>query len=119
VREPGLDRHEWESEMESLEEELVDSPAETLPELDELIFRMLEETGYDVSDPVARGGEEREVVSEYLAAHEIAQAVERGADDLSPGDVAAAINGFRAIFDYIVSGRSTGELPNAPRRREP
>jgi hypothetical protein len=119
VREPGLDRHEWESEMESLEEELVDAPAETLPELDELIFRMLEETGYDVGDPVARGGEEREIVSEYLAAHEITEAVERGADQISPGDVAAAINGFRAIFDYIVADRAAGELPNAPRRREP
>jgi hypothetical protein len=119
VREPGLDRHEWASEMESLEEELVDSPAEALPELDELIFRMLEETGYDVADPVARDGEEREIVSEYLAAHEITEAVERGAEDISPGDVAAAINGFRAIFDYIVADRSTGELPNAPRRREP
>jgi len=119
VREPGLDRHEWESEMESIEEELIDSPAETLPELDELIFRMLEETGYDIADPVVREGDEREIVTEYLAAHEITQAVERGGPNVSPGDVAAAINGFRALFDYLVAERATGELPGAPRRAEP
>jgi hypothetical protein len=114
VREPGLDRHEWESEMQSLEEELVDSPAETLPELDGLISRMLEETGYDVADPVARDGDEREVVAEFLAAHEITEALERGADDISPGDVAAAINGYRAIFDFLVTQRGTGEIPTGP-----
>ena len=39
---------------------------------------------------------------EYLAAHEITQASERGSDEISPGDVAAAINGYRALFDYLV-----------------
>ena len=107
MREPGLDRHEWESELASLEEDLHDDPAGTLPELDRLIARMLDETGYDLTDPVAREGEEREVVAEYLAAHEIREAVERGSDELSPGDVAAAVNGFLALFDYLVAERST------------
>src|SRR6476620_4907595 len=66
--EPGLDRHEWESEMQALEDDMRESPAEALPELDALVLRMLEETGYDIADPVAREGEEREVVAEYLAA---------------------------------------------------
>lgn len=108
--EPGLDRHQWESEMEALEDELRESPADTLPELDRLVERMLEETGYDVADPVVREGEEREVVAEFLAAREITRLVERDADD-DPGDVAAAINGYRAIFDYLVTNRSTGEEP--------
>jgi hypothetical protein len=55
---------------------------------------------------VARDGEEREVVAEYLAAREIMQASERGSDGLSPGDIAAAINGYRAVYDYIVANRS-------------
>jgi hypothetical protein len=38
--EPGLDRHEWESEWATLEEELADSPADVLPELDDLVARM-------------------------------------------------------------------------------
>jgi hypothetical protein len=104
--EPGLDRHEWESELQALEDDMRTSPAEALPELDALIHRMLEETGYDIDDPVAREGDEREVVAEYLAAHEITTAAERGSDELSPGDVAAAINGYRAVFDYIVANRS-------------
>jgi hypothetical protein len=110
MRDPGLDRHEWESEMQALEDQLSENPAEALPELDALIARMLEEVGYDIGDAVAREGEEREVVAEYLAAHEITEMSERGSDDVSPGDVAAAINGYRAVFDYIVEERSTGEI---------
>lgn len=91
----GVDRHEWESEMSALEEQLADSPAEALPELDALVGRMLEATGID--DP--------DVVSEFDAAHEITQAVERGSDEISPGDVAAAINGYRAVFDTVVATR--------------
>ena len=95
--------------MQSLEEELADAPADTLPELDDLIHRMLLETGYDVEDPVVREGDEREVVAEFLAAREITRAVERGAETISPGDVAAAVNGYRAIFDYLVSARAAGD----------
>ena len=106
---PGLNRHEWESEMASLEEDLHDDPGGALSELDELVSRMLKETGYDVADPVVREGEEREIVAEFLAAHEIKEAYERGSDDLSPGDIAAAVNGYRAIFDYLVSSRSVAD----------
>ena len=105
--EPGLDRHEWESEMQALEDQLGENPAEALPELDRLLERMLDETGYDLADPVAREGDEREVVSEFLAAREITQLIEKDQGDVGPGDVAAAINGSRAVFDYIVSSRST------------
>lgn len=101
--EPGLDRHEWESEMEALEDELEDAPAEALPELGDLVERMLLERGYDLTDPVARSGEEREVVAEYVAAREISDRVERADAGVGPGDVAAAINGFRAIYDFIVA----------------
>ena len=100
--EPGLDRHEWESEMQALEEDLAVSPAEALPELGDLVQRMLEERGYDLEDPVVREGEEREVVVEYVAAREISDRLERG-DDVGPGDVAAAINGFRALYDFVVA----------------
>ena len=59
------------------------------------------------TDPVVWEGDEREVVAEYLAAHEIAEAAERDADDLSPGDVAAAISGYRAVFEHLVTTRAT------------
>jgi hypothetical protein len=107
--EPGLDRQEWEGELQSLDDDMRDSPAEALPELDRLVRRMLEETGYDIGDPVVREGDEREVVAEYLAAHEITTASERGSDQLSPGDIAAAVNGYRAVFEHLVATRSAAD----------
>jgi hypothetical protein len=107
--EPGLNRHEWESEMASIDEDLHDDPAGALSELDDLLARMLNETGYDIDDPVVREGEEREIVSEFLAAREITQAYERGSEELSPGDIAAAVNDYRELFDYLVSNRSSAD----------
>jgi hypothetical protein len=78
--EPGLNRHDW-----------------------------LEETGHDVNDPVFREGKEREIVAEFLAADEIKGAYERVSEELSPRDIAAAVNGYRAIFDYLVSSRSMAD----------
>lgn len=105
--EPGLDKHEWVSEMEALDELLGENPAEALPELDGLVARMLEETGYDLSDPVVRDGDEREVVAEFLAAREITHLHERGNEEIGPGDVASAINGYRAVYDYLISTRTS------------
>ena len=107
--EPGLNRHEWESEFAALEDDLHDDPTATLPELDSLVARMLEEAGYDLTDPVARDGEEREVIVEYSAAHEITRISESGSTEISPGDVASAINGFRALYDHLVANRSTAD----------
>jgi hypothetical protein len=104
--EPGLDRHEWESEMQALEPELEDSPAEALPELDGLIERMLGDRGYAVDDPVASNGTEPEVLAEFRAARETLQMLERG-EDVGPGDVAAAVNGYRAVYDHLMSERSS------------
>jgi hypothetical protein len=103
---PGVDRHEWESEMQALEEQLGENPAEALPELDGLVARMLEETGYEIDDPAIREGDEREVVAEFLAAREITQLAERGEEGVGPGDVAAAINGYRAVYDDVLSNRT-------------
>jgi hypothetical protein len=105
---PGLDLYDWESEYQALEDDLRTDPSHALPELDGLVARMLEESGYDLTDPVVREGDEREVVAEYLAAHEMAQAAERDSD-LSPGDVAAAINGLRAVYDHLVTTRATAD----------
>ncbi len=99
--EPGLDRHEFESRWHQLEDDLHTSPAESLPELADLIQQVLVEEGYDIADPVARTGEEREVVAEYQAAREVADFVDRG-DDVDPGDVAAAINSLRALHAALL-----------------
>jgi hypothetical protein len=105
MQEPGLDRHEWESEMQALEPELQDAPAEALPELLDLVQRMLEERGYAVTDPVADDGDEPEILAEYRAARETTLALERG-DDVGPGDVGAAVNGLRAVYDHVIAERA-------------
>jgi hypothetical protein len=104
--EPGFDRHEWESQWQALEDDLRTDPAHALPELDRLVARMLEESGYELTDPVVSEGDERELVAEYLAAHEVVDAVERDSEEVSPGDVAAAINGYRAVFDHLATTRA-------------
>lgn len=109
MAEPGLDRHEWESEMQALEEQLAENPAESLPELDSLVARMLVESGYGLDDAVAGEGDEPDVVAEYRAAHEITDAAERGSSELSPGDVAAAVHGYRAVFDHLVVERASAD----------
>src|SRR5436189_6308074 len=104
--EPGLDRHEWESRWQSLEEELEDSPRDVLPELDELVEQMLEERGYALDDPVAREGDDREVVAELLAARETTQLLRDDPDAVSPGDVAAAVNGYRLLYEDLIEERA-------------
>jgi hypothetical protein len=103
MQEPGLDRHEWASELESLDEDLHADPYQALPALADLVERMLVEAGYNLADPVVREGEEREVVAEYLAAREVSDLVETGNSQLSPGDVAAAIEGLRTLADYVLA----------------
>jgi hypothetical protein len=100
--EPGLDRHEWESRWASLEEDLEDSPRDVLPELDELVAQMLQERGFAIDDPVAVEGEGREVVDDFFSAREITRLLTDNPDAVSPGDVAAAVNSYRSVFDFIV-----------------
>lgn len=90
--------------MQALEPLVKDSPAEALPELGDLVERILLERGYDLNDPVVREGDEREVVAEFLAARELSDLLERGGD-VGPGDVASAVNGFRAVYGFLITER--------------
>jgi hypothetical protein len=99
---PGLDRHEWQSRWESLAEELEDSPRDVLPELDLLLAQMLEERGFAIDDPVAREGEGREVVADFFSAREITRLLADDPDAVSPGDVAAAVNGYRSVYEFLI-----------------
>jgi len=102
--EPGLDRHEWETEWAGLEPLVVDSPAEALPELDDLIRRMLVEAGYpvDTPDEVDDEGIDVEVLGSYRAAHEIRMLLDRG-EDFDPGDVGQAIGLYREIYEHVLN----------------
>ena len=102
--EPGLHRHEWETEWEQLEPLVVDSPVEALPELDDLVQRMLVESGYPVETPDAVDDEgiDPEVIGSYRAAHEIRMLVDRG-EDFDPGDVGQAIGLYREIYQHLLN----------------
>lgn len=101
VRDPGLDRHEWETAWEGLQEQLHDAPAEALPELGDLIAEMLEARGYAVEDPVADDGIEPDVLVSFRSAREIAVMVERG-DDVDPSDLGEAIHAYREIYEQLI-----------------
>jgi len=105
MQEPGLDRHEWETAWEALEPQLRDAPIETLPELDALVERMLVERGYAIADPVADDGIDPEVLAAFRSAREITRLFDSG-KDVSPGDAAAAADGYRSVYAYLLEQRS-------------
>jgi len=102
---PGLDKHLWESWWQQFEEDVQTSPGEALSELDGLILQMLEARGYAIEDPVVREGDDRDIVAEYFAAHAVTELLEQGTD-VSEEDIADAIEGYRALHDYLIVERA-------------
>lgn len=105
MQEPGLDRHEWETEWQQLEPLVLDSPREALPELHDLVRRILEERGYAIDDEVVREGNDPEVIAEYLAARETTRRAERDDPELSPGDIGSAIGSYRNLYEFLLENR--------------
>jgi hypothetical protein len=104
MSEPGLDRHEWETEWEQLEPLVVDSPIEALPELDDLVGRMLAEAGYrlETNDAIDDEGIDPEVLASFQAARETTRQVDRG-EDVDPGDIGQAIGLYREIYEHVLA----------------
>ena len=101
MREPGLDRHDWESEWVTLEPQLEDSPREALPALGDLVERMVRERGIPAGEQVADQDDE-EIFVTLREARETADRVDR-AEDVDPGDVAAAVNLYREVYDHMLA----------------
>jgi hypothetical protein len=104
VREPRVDRHEWESEWQALAPLVVDAPQEALPELDQLVERMMLECGYPVEERHAHEASEPEVVAEFLEARRITNLAETGAD-VAPSDIGAAVTGYRNLYEYLLTSQ--------------
>jgi hypothetical protein len=102
--EPGLDREYWETEWAEFEADLQDSPMESLSEVDDLIARMLVAAGYpiDTQDPVDEEGIDPEIHRAFLAAREVTWQADNGTD-VDPGDVAQAINDYRALYEHLLA----------------
>lgn len=104
--EPGLDRHEWETEWHGLEPLIVDSPAEALPEVDRLIERMLSERGYPTTEAMAFEAADPEVVAEFLEARRITDLVDSG-EPVDPSDIGAAVTGYRNLYELLLAEYQT------------
>jgi hypothetical protein len=106
VEEPGLDIHEWETEYADLEERMRDDPSDALFELDELVARMLVANGFPLREQEGETEIEPETIREFLEARRITQLVGE-AEDVDPGDIAAAIDAYRELYDELLR-RETG-----------
>src|SRR6185295_14637794 len=74
LRDPGIDRHDFASEWESVWPDVETDPREALPELEDILRRMLERHGYvlDEDDPVTAQGDEIEILAPYESIRELA-----------------------------------------------
>lgn len=104
MTEPGLDLHEWATRWSQLEEAAAEDAAGALPEMDRLIEEMLTERGVQLDEVVTEQGDDPDLVRPFLAAREITRVAEAG--DVDPGDVGAAIEGYRSLYEHLSSERS-------------
>lgn len=103
--EPGLDRHEWESQWRELEPVLHESPEEALPDAHDLVERMLEERGVVDDELVTVEGVDRELLDGFRAAADVTRRVERG-EDVDRGDLDSAAGTLRALYEHLIAERS-------------
>lgn len=100
---PGLDLHDWQTRWEELREAAVEDPAGTLPDIVRLIDEMLSERSFQLDEPITAEGQDPDIIRDFLAAREVADAVNAGNEE--PGDVAAALENLREIYDYLIADR--------------
>jgi hypothetical protein len=105
MAEPGLDLREWQTQWEELEPLVEESPLEALSELDRLVAEILEARGFAPDDPVTAEGDEPEILVNFRSAREITRLWESGAD-MSPGDVAQAIEDYRNVYEAVIEQRA-------------
>ncbi|HZT90447.1 MAG TPA: hypothetical protein VFA05_00245 [Gaiellaceae bacterium] len=110
MQEPGLDEHEWISRWAALDEDVRESPAEALPELDELVAEMMTARGLPLEEREGEDVSEPETVRQFAEARRVTRQLESG-DPYDPGDVANAIDGYRSLYEYLL-GR--GATPGTP-----
>lgn len=103
--EPGLDRHEWESEWASLEEDFDSDPAESLRQVHELMTRALMERGILDDNLVANEGADRELVAPWDAARDLVRELDAGLD-VEEQDIREALESYREVFDTLRGERS-------------
>jgi hypothetical protein len=95
----GDDRHAWETEYEGLAEDLRTHPAEALPELLDLVERMLAAAGYE--DGVPGGADEPEVGVVLERAREAVERSETGAE-VGNDDAFQTAGELRSLYQRLL-----------------
>jgi hypothetical protein len=104
--EPGLDRHEWESEWASLEDDIADSPETALAYVHELITRMLTERAVLDESLVALEGADPEWVRSWEAGRDLVRRVEDPTYRVDPQEVLDQIEDYRGLFQSLLDARA-------------
>ena len=109
MQEPGIDVHEWEGEWQALEPLLEDGPAETLPEVDELVGRMMAARGFETDVREDETLAQPETTLEFVEARRITRLLDAG-ETVDPGDVGLAVRAYRNLYEYLRDlGPTAGE----------
>ena len=104
--EPGLDRHGWESEWASLEDDIAESPETALPYIHELITRMLTERAVLDESLVALEGADPEWVRTWEAGRDLVRRLGDPTYDVDRQDVLDQMEEYRALFQTILAERA-------------
>jgi hypothetical protein len=105
MQEPGLDRHEWESEWASLEEDFDADPFNSLRYVHELIGRMLKERRILDDSFVATEGADPELLRPYEAGAELVRRIDAELV-VEEADVREALENYRELFQTLVTERA-------------
>ncbi len=110
MQEPGIDEHEWITRYEALEDDIRESPAEALSELDTLVAEMMEARGYPLRERPGETDSEPETVRQFEEARRVTRQLDTG-DPYDPGDVASAIDNYRSLYEHLLDLGPTAETP--------
>lgn len=110
MEEPGIDEYDWQTEWEQLEPDVRESPAEALSDLDDLVARMMEARGLPLREREGDDLTEPDTVREFEEARRVTRLVDDG-ESVDPGDVAAAVDGYRRLYEVL---RDAGPTRGAP-----
>ena len=104
--EPGLDVHEWQSEWASLEDDFADSPETALPQVHELITRMLAERQILDESLVAREGADPDFVRTWEAGRDLVARLDDPGLEVEQQDVVDQIEEYRGLFAALIEERA-------------
>lgn len=103
--EPGLDRHEWESQWASLEEDFDADPADALRQVHELMTRALMKRSILDDELVTVEGAEPELVGPWAAARDLIVRLDAELD-VEEQDIREALESYRELFNTLLKERA-------------